>query len=141
MPKKRGRDPSGRSAALLEYVRAVADSIGLRDWEIAIDLDSTPAPDHEAEIGTTDGQRAVVSVAADFWTSTQEKQRRTIVHELCHLPLDRIRTSGGIAQQAMSPDAYRLFEATIQAAEEHAVEHFARVLSPLLPMPPRFPNG
>lgn len=75
--------------ALKEYVTALRDMLGLRDWTI---FASHEIPEEAedcnaiASIHPTDGRRrAVLRLARDFREMSPEEQRSALVHELLHL--------------------------------------------------------
>jgi hypothetical protein len=71
--------------ALADYIRTIADEMGLRDWDVQ--LEPEPCGDgNAAHMRATFGRKlAKISVEKDFKTAqTPEEQRDSIVHELVH---------------------------------------------------------
>lgn len=70
---------------LADYLRAIADEMGLRDWDVRLE-DEPCEPGNAATCKLTFGRKlAKVYVEKDFRSAqTPEEQRDTIVHELVH---------------------------------------------------------
>lgn len=69
---------------LAKYIRATADSLGLRDW--TFELQHDPCDDEAlASVHPCEGRRvATICVCGDFRSRKRAEQRQTIVHELLH---------------------------------------------------------
>jgi hypothetical protein len=68
----------------LPYVRQIADTIGLRDWQVFIDED-TPREENIASCYPCEGRKiATVRFSESFLMSSPFKQRHAVVHELIH---------------------------------------------------------
>jgi hypothetical protein len=135
-----------RVASAEQYVRSLADRLGLRDWEIRIDV-SQPSDGCAAEINCYSGQkRAVISPGTVFWTAdalvtTPEEirswQRHTLVHELIHCHLASARETTSSTLEALTrPKAAEALFAAVDLQLEYATDALADVLAPSLPLPP-----
>lgn len=120
--------------ALMEYVRWIADHMGLRDWRFSILHD--PCESSALAICTpTEGQRmAALEFAADFRELDPDVQRMTVVHELLHChhahtqDIARLHTT-----QFMGQHAYDAFHQTYRLVHEYAVDAVARAWAEDLP--------
>lgn len=131
-----------RHTQLLDYVLMLARAISLADWTITlVDKPIDPEDDAEAQIELKDGHSAVLGVCSEFWDLPPEYQRRVIVHEVCHLQFDRLRIFNAVAALLPDKNVSAALKTIVEEAEEHAVESFAKVLAPALPLPPRFKNA
>lgn len=131
-----------RHDQLLDYAVRISKAILLADWEIVFVPESYQGDDKaEAQIELRNGQVATLAVAPEFWGLPAEYQRRVIVHELCHCYFDRFRISADIIALLPDKNVSALLQEANEDAEDVAVELVARVLSPCLPLPPRFKNA
>ena len=72
--------------AIEEYVRELADALGLRDWLITVSSDSLDENAVIAEIRCVNGRkRARISFASYFKSLDLDVQREVVVHELLHV--------------------------------------------------------
>ncbi len=124
-----------RAAAVNAYLRAAADALGLKDWRITFDPQPTTEEDTYAEIDATEDRHASVQLCATFATLPARQQREIIVHELCHLHTTRLRTIAEDLAASESTGTKSFILKTIENADEHAVESFAQLLAPQLPLP------
>ena len=73
---------------LTDYVRSVADDLGLKDWAIEVSDEEPIDPDANASCQPTYGRKyATLRFASDFREHKPESQRNTVVHELLHCHL------------------------------------------------------
>lgn len=117
------------------YLRDAADILGLRDWSVTLCLEPTDCDDSLAEVNQTENQHGIIRLCAYFLTLTPEVQRATIAHELCHLKLAPIDTHVDSLEEVLDPQSYAIFKARYDLDNEHVVEAFARLVTPLLPNP------
>lgn len=72
-----------------DYLRWMANEMGLRDWSFTLDRAAAP-DDSNAEVWPCAGRKhATIKVCADFRELKPDEQRMSVVHELthCHLVL------------------------------------------------------
>lgn len=144
-----------KRAAVENYLRKLAVKMNLSQWEIAFDPDASPDNGAHADIEASEGQHALVTINEKvFRNATPGEQREMLVHELCHLYTDRIRNMGDHMKDSLvsvmkkigrnEMDRFVLAAAITFAgeefydAEEYAVQGFARIIAPHMPMPPKF---
>jgi len=119
-----------------EYVRAIADEIGLRDWRIHVD-----SSDEMESLGQcrTVGQRRIAYLTFVNHDDAEEL-RDTVLHELLHiilnplfLPIENVKSTLG------EP----LYNATYNSHIDHlerAVDTLSASLAPLFPLPDGKPS-
>jgi hypothetical protein len=122
--------------ALGDYVRDVADRMGLRDWHF--DLMAVPLADDDEALAcitcTYGRKRARISVCHDWNTLKPEDRRKAIVHELVHPHFDSAldlvnRQIGNLVGNA----AGEVFRASHTERMEFGVDAMADVIAPLMP--------
>lgn len=157
-PKGKGKTPKGKSKGkgktpkppaaavrwdeparvrLTDYVRALADRLGLKDWDFLIDWDPTDG-NSDAEIRPVYGQKlAVIQLGPNFRTESPEHNRATVAHELIHCHLhpatDVIRVTH---ERLLDDDAAIATWAGFFMSIEYATDALANVVAPFLPLPP-----
>ncbi len=122
-----------RDRAIQKWLESAAERLNLGGWAVHFD----PAPcegDEEASVVTSETQHAYVRVCRQFWDFPPIYQRHVLTHELCHLYTTRIREFAESLHTCMSKKSAALAEDLLTKAEEHAVENFARIAAPLLPL-------
>jgi hypothetical protein len=111
------------------YFRAIADRMGLKDW----DVDLT---DHPPTRGTSNAEcycvfgRKVIQfwLSEDFLRDPEWHQRLTVVHELLHA---HYAMADEIAEDGLDPKVHFAY----RQALEHGVDGIAKPFSALLPLP------
>lgn len=124
---------------LADYLHELLAAMGLGEWNLRLKLDQRP--DAEGAIAQVlpvkNRSQAVLRFAEDFFTLTPEEQRHTCTHELAHL------VTNGITDAAID-DAFRgvigravhdVFYANLALQEERAVDRFAEIIAPFMPLP------
>lgn len=128
-------------AAWTEYVRTLADAMGLRDWSLTLEFDGDGMDaDAYGTTWCTEGQRhAVIGWAPDLLDAMgadPAKLRMVAVHELVHLHLDAptlpLRKD---ASDWMPASTHAPLVAAQARALEHATDAIARAWAELLPTP------
>jgi hypothetical protein len=124
-----------------EYVRWVANEIGLRDWHLLL---SQIPPDEGcyAMIYPTEGRKhARLQVCADFRSLSLDVQRQAIVHELIHCHLapatDFIRldlNNTGMLTQPVYDMLWASYKRQIECATDGMADEWAKHL-PLIEWP------
>lgn len=131
--------PGTREARAQAYFRELADKMGLKDWDIQFLPDEEPDTEEaDASIGYTENQHAKVKVHPRFWGHPSTFQRLIAIHELAHLPCSLFDGVAEMIMKAVPAPAGGVIKMAMEQAEEHAVESFARLLAPKMPLPPKF---
>jgi len=96
--------PTEAAARLAE----LQDKMGLRDWDITLDL--KPADDHTiAQCYTVTGRQvANVLVSKEFWSASEEEQNLALAHELVHCHLARLDEIHDAIAACVSPELARM---------------------------------
>lgn len=129
-----------RHAAYEGYLREIADLLLLRDWEILLQRNQ-PTGDVYASVWIVDTENcAWVRLSDAFWGRPLEERREWLVHELCHIHLDRIQRVFEMMTEQDPDNAVLTLAKKAHLNElEVAVQRLARILAPLLPLPPEVP--
>lgn len=127
--------------AVNDYIRHLADLLGLRDWSVGLSKEYWVVSDNDtaAEIRTTYGQKqGKIKICAEFPDMPSEEQRYTLTHELVHCHCDLwgmfvdndliMKVCDGTTQEALRAIHHRILETT--------VDGIAVAIAKLLPLPP-----
>lgn len=112
----------------LPYVRHLADSMRLRDWDFCI-ADELAAVGAMASILCVSGRKlGTIRFNEAFLAEDESEQRYIVVHELthCHCAL-----ADAIAESEIDEDHVDAY----QLASEHAVDGVAMALAQFMPLP------
>jgi hypothetical protein len=125
-------------AAYSTYIRDLADRLLLRDWEITLRRNETRGENYAAVFIFNTENHAVVKLDEDYWGGSREDQREWLVHELLHCHLDRPdRVMEQLAEQWSENSACQFAKEAHHREIEVCVQRFARLLAPLMPLPPK----
>ena len=101
----------------------------LGDWEIEIDWDTPCDPDCHAQIAMNrDYKQARLRLDEPWRGWSPAHAERVLVHELCHPALAELVAVALGPVDRLGDEARELTKATLDRAEEHVVERFARSL-------------
>jgi hypothetical protein len=119
-----------RRQRFLPYVRALADRMGLKDWEATVSDQPPRSPTAMAGVFLHYGQRrADIHLGDSFLDEPTDLQRLHLAHELVHL---HFAAADGVAEDWLDTSQYagflRLFE--------YGVDAVATAWAPHLPLPP-----
>ncbi len=126
-----------RTAEIQAYVDQLRPILRLADWEVSVDGSVPDDDDTQAHISVTYGRKnAVIGLAVDFDERSRDGQRHTLVHELLHCHLDRIRI--GFINHHRRFDDIGWDTARQSAIDEieWATDALADAMAPLCPLPP-----
>ncbi len=127
--------PEKEFEVLERYIQAIAQRMGLRDWEIVVRNEA--ATRGKAQCQAIVGRKvAIIRVGHDFMDWSADDQRHAVVHELVHphfenawnvveLDLDESR--------ALSQQAFDLMYKTFTRQMEYGVDGIAAVIAPHMP--------
>jgi hypothetical protein len=122
------------------YLRQVADACGAKDW--VAEYDPALVDDALASVEFEESQRASVRFSKAFWACSPEEQRHVVTHEVCHFHFRRMNELVEALTDDMPEDVAALFAGALamfsrlfETCEEEAVERFARIIAPRLPLP------
>lgn len=135
----RGPLSASERGAIGDYVRLVADRMGLRDWTFKVDWDE-PQDAHGglATIATVEkwyGRRtAQLAFRGRIAGEPAASVRHVIVHELCHLPFEPVgQLIDKSLLDALGSQAFNQFVEAYRLLHEEAVDHLAEALAPSMP--------
>ena len=119
-----------RKEAFVPYVRQLAESMALKDWNIRLDPCDLARDGAEASIWLANTQRlAIVYLSEHFLGCKPEEQRKTLVHELIHCHVEMMRmTMNKLVTEEKDRDII-LFQV------EYAVDSLADAFAPHMPLP------
>lgn len=125
---------------LSEYVRWVADVIGLRDWTFELlpseALEDTDGGKTLASCATADGRRfAVIRFDRGFKDTSPTDQRDTVVHELVHCHLSNLQWQfENDLKVHLAPHVFMALNASFERNVELAVDALAGAIAKHLPL-------
>lgn len=122
-------------AAYMAYLRAIADLLGLRDWQIVLERGSAEEGARARVFIHRTKDEAMVQFSEMWWSFDREQQRQTIVHELLHAHTGRLcrvvtRLSG------LATDHLEYVLDAHDEEEEIVVQRLSRIIAPFMPLPP-----
>ena len=124
-------------AALAAYLRDLADRLLLRDWEIELLRDRAEHTTYAQTCPWDTERYAQVKVNEEFFGYGPERQRLYLVHELLHAHTARLaRVVERLGEQFEDNTTVQYAKKAAGEEEEILVHQLARVLAPLMPLPP-----
>lgn len=126
-----------RHNELRDYLRWMANEMGLRDWTIQLPYGQHPAdPQGAASIEHTYGRKILtVRLCEDFDSFSLERQRHYIVHELVHTHLDRIGYTVNSLKHVTHDPVFTVFESNFNDDIEYITDAIAEIIAPHMPLP------
>ena len=119
---------------LVNYIRNIADRMGLKDWQFHLDRNPASA----GKIAQTeiwgDSQTATVWLGKQFFDYPPGMQRETIVHELCHWHTDKLIKVALVPMKQMGREAYTIGKDTMEVAHELALDGIAAAWARFFPV-------
>ena len=133
------RVDGGHPDPFADYVRVVANTLGLTDWEIKVRWGDLP-DDTLARVHPSYARRSAEIIFGEaFLNSRPEEQRDTVVHELLHLHFSMADelVSDTLPSLLGSP-AFKAFENSLDLAMEYAIDAIAVGIGEMgvIPTPP-----
>lgn len=126
----------GDRSKLGEYVRSLADVMGLRDWHINLMHDPPDDPEHAACVDVRYGRRVVNVHFHPSWAQNEpETLRSTCVHELLHCHLKPTEWAINNASGALGMVGFTILHGSYMDALEVAIDSMATAWAETLPLP------
>lgn len=126
----------GDRQALGEYVRDVADMMGLRDWTVGIASDPPDDSDANAKVDVPFGRRCAMIAFAPIWAERDpEGLRQTVVHELLHCHLWTLDQRHCDLHSVLKESTYAIHHLAHHEALEIAIDSIAQAWAQTLPLP------
>ena len=124
-----------RLSPLGEWVAEALPILGLAHWRVRV----SPAPasqDAWAEIEPHDqSDDAELFVGWDLYKQSPDRVREVLAHELIHLITCRADRAVESLEEPLGKLSWAVFESCYVDAAERSVDHLARLIAPLLPLP------
>lgn len=117
------------------YVYQLADLMGLRGWDLKVS-EEVSSKHTLAEIETVYGQLAATVWLGEDWEDlSPEMKRDTLVHELLHAHVSRLKYLVEDVLKAAGKKVAAIGGAAWHLEEEYTVEAMAQAWAPWLPVP------
>lgn len=123
-------------SAYSAYLRALADALLLRDWEIEL-LRQWANDGAYADCQVYHKEQHMrVRVCEGIWGNPREQIREWLTHEIFHAHIGRLdRLVEHFTEIVDNPGA-ALFEKEYDDETEILVQNLARIIAPFMPLPP-----
>lgn len=136
MGKKRKPVLNGDRHELGEYIRDLADLMGLRDWYISMKQGDPEDQIHGAECDVRYGQKcAEIAFRSDWVEWDADEVRWLAVHELLHCHMEPMRWAVNNTKFTVGDSAFNVIGNSFLDAMELALDGIAREWSKTLPLP------
>lgn len=133
---------NGDRDALGEYVREMADLMGLRDWMMGIADDPPDNDDANAQVDVPYGRWwASIKFNPSWPERDPEDLRRTVAHELVHCHLWSMHQRVCDLHDLLGSTVYQVLNKAFTENLEHAVDGIAYAWAESLPLPVKADEG
>jgi hypothetical protein len=133
---------NGDRTKLGEYMRDVADKMGLRDWHLWLSKEPAPQDPYDKEskvaahVHVVHGsKRATISFHKDWMHDDPDEFRQNMVHELIHCHTAPMRWAVNNVKFTASGPMYEVICAAYEDAHEVAVDDISRAWAEFMPLP------
>ena len=125
-----------RRQAFANYIRLIADDLGLRDWVIVVKDRCPEDPSNSAEAESIWGAKHInILIGDSLLDKDREYQREVFVHELLHAHTAHMNF---VLREMLEPAQYQVHRVQM----EYMVDALAVRVSKFLPLPtPPFTKG
>lgn len=121
---------------LAEYVREIADKMGLRDWTIHVRQEPVDDSDACADIEIIQGRRSAFLRFDSGWSiGKKEELRNTVIHELLHAHTKPMQWVVNSTQDLLGIPVFSVINNAYSDAEEIAIDSIATAWAEALPLP------
>ena len=129
-----------RFDALEAYVAELQEALGITVWKITVVREASDV-EAWADINPHEqAESAELRVSYDFWKQTPEHQREILAHEMLHIVTARLDQTVESIEEAFGKVIWAIYEPLFEDATERVVDHLAKVIAPLVPLP-AFPKA
>lgn len=130
-------DRAAAVKAAQRYVEKLQPYMRLAHWQIVVHDDPPDGDDCVADISCSPTRTMAALRISDYYiTSSPEKQRRSITHELVHCLLHQLSEAEQAFLYAVGHPVWEHLHRRYEHEEELAVDEVARAIAPFLPLPP-----
>ena len=117
------------------YVAEIQTALNVANWKVSITREASDV-DAWADINPHEqNHTAELRVSHDFWRQTPEMQREVLTHEILHLVTARLDQTVEALEDAFGKVVWAVFEPQFENATERTVDHLAKIIAPILPLP------
>ena len=135
LSKRRRKLGLGRVRA---YVASLLPAFRLQHWEVLVEDDQPQNASATANCWTADNTwQARLRFADSHFEESEREQVNTVAHELLHVVTARLDLAVRDIIDGLEPSVKGWARERYDRELEHAVDHLARVIEPLLPRPPQ----
>ncbi len=117
------------------YVRDLADSLGLKDWDISIWRDVTNSGIGGRITCVSGRKQGCIELGHSFFQSSPDQQRHILIHELLHCHLDPIDTAICHAKAHNDSETIAVLHSTVHTEIEFAVDGITAAIASRYPVP------
>lgn len=136
-------DAEARKAAierLRPWVLSLQPMMGLGHWRIRVVDEPPRTPNAFAEFAQwVNAREADIHIGDQFFTTSPEEQRETIVHEYLHGHMKAFKHLFADMENYLSKVMYQHMDSQFFHAEEMTVDALSRVVAVHVPLPPELP--
>lgn len=117
------------------YLRAMADALGLKDWDFFVEANDETGP-YQATCAIIVGQkRAKLGFPPSFDNLSPSQQRQTVVHELLHSHFDQWKIVINRLSGMLTDRELMLTELAMRDVVEQGIDGVATAIAGWLPLP------
>jgi CO/xanthine dehydrogenase Mo-binding subunit len=121
--------------ALQAYVDEIASLMGLGDWQIIVEPGFAEDGSHGESSIAYGRQAAVLRFGEETFSQKRDEVRDTVVHELLHCHLERLRVDHRAATEQLTGQARALARDSFYVSLEQAIDKLAAVFARGKPYP------
>lgn len=129
---------SRRIAQIRRYIEEAQGTLGLLDLTIKVTDEQAPDDTYADILVHDEAPEATIRIAHGFWSLASDDQRRVIVHELLHCHLAAMVNLKDDLEKTLGTAAFDILDSAFERAHERTTDKLARLMAPLLPLPPKF---
>ena len=120
-----------------QYLRTLADQMGLRDWRIELSDEYPEKEDAAAQVNCVYGRKlAHIRLAKEWGTYSKEEQRHYLVHELVHPHIEPMFCMvENDMKGVLGNQAYEVLIWPYRRTMEFTVDGLASVIASFIPLP------
>lgn len=125
-----------RHNELRDYLRFMANEMGLRDWTVTLSSDRPDNGNHAADVVCLYGRKYLtVRLTQGFENYSLEEQRHWITHELVHAHLWALDFTLNNIRDHLPSAAFDVLKGCFDDGIEFAVDAIAEIVAPHMALP------
>lgn len=123
--------------ALGEYLRGLANDLGLRDWTVTLLTERDDDADNMASCVCVYGRKHLNVKLGKGWEGHDaDEHRQTLIHECLHAHLDPVRLVLANLETNLGDHVYGVARCSLRDAIEYATDAIASEIAKHYPLPP-----